>query len=259
MVRRLVYLLIPFFLFMGKSYSAHALCSCETPLLWEQYVMADFVALVELKKNYANSPGEFFYLADIEVTEVFKGEAQQTLRIYGNNGTPFHTSCDIFIPEGTRMIFYAQADSDDQYAIGFCSRYILVNSMNDTEVVRELNILEVLQREAEIPCPVPFTLSPIGLSQALEKLKGKRVKTNFGIFAFHLDADLKATDMEVMSSFNRVIDKKILKLLRNEVLWKYELTQQGAPLSSHGRYVLILYYHESRSKSKSFFSPAYAK
>ena len=257
MNRQLLFALIPLFLILGNSQISNAFCSCNSTLLWEQYKRAAFVGLVEVKKLYPNSPGEYFYHADLEVAEVFKGEALPSVRIYGSNAAPFQTSCDIFIPEGTRLIIYAQSDNKDEYAITFCSRYLLIDELDPAEVDREVSILNVLKEEGQKLYNEQFELSPIGLNQGLDALTEKRATSQFGIFAIYLDSILNTTGLEVISSFNKGIDKKIARILKKEVLWKYEPIDPDAPIPSNARYILILYHHQADRKSKSFFYPAY--
>ena len=90
-------------------------CDCSHRNLTDKYMQSDFVATIKITRVYQNAGEEEIYKADIQITELFKGDSPTSVYVYGRSDGTLGSSCAIYIPENTELVAYARKDA--QYAI----------------------------------------------------------------------------------------------------------------------------------------------
>lgn len=96
-------------------------CDCNRREITEKYIQSEFVANITITKIYPNQKNEKGYKADIKINDLYKGKKLKSIYIYGRSDNRIGSSCDIYIPVNTKLIAYAEKNSDGNFGIGMCS------------------------------------------------------------------------------------------------------------------------------------------
>ena len=105
-------------------------CDCDEPGITEKYQRSDFIANVTILKIYPNTETESGYRSDVRINELYKGEQLKSIYVYGRSDGGLGTSCDIFIPTGTKLIVYASKNDDGNFGTGMCSGNLYLDNKN---------------------------------------------------------------------------------------------------------------------------------
>ena len=239
---------IAILLFSLKTYS----CSCAGMYsVSEKFSKADFVAKGKIIKNYKNKGEEETYKSDIKIDQIFKGVKVNSLLVYGNNGADTFSSCDIFIKEGTELIFYANKNYEGKLQIGFCSGLVYFKQVNKFK--KELEILDILKMLKDKHFN-KINLHPRSLSIDLKKFNGINLKKRFAIFEISFDKKLNISDVKIVSGFgNKNIDKKVIEVL-NQSLWKVHQNNEKNEVFEGYKHIVDIYYYSQQGNNKSFLS-----
>ncbi|TCD04384.1 hypothetical protein EZ449_17240 [Pedobacter frigidisoli] len=63
-------------------------CHCGLEYITESFYKADFVAIAEIIKTDKNRIGKDYYETTINIQQLYKGEAQESINIGGYNNMP---------------------------------------------------------------------------------------------------------------------------------------------------------------------------
>lgn len=242
-----------FFLFFA-SYSFA--CSCIPRSVSEKFSKSVFVAQGTIVKNYKNVKGSYVYKADISISKLFKGKSIKSIYVYGNNGGKFITSCDIFIPEGQELIFYAHKDNKGRYVIGMCSGLLYFNKKKSPYKIskdeRELELISFFKNLNNKDFN-KAKLYSMDLRKNLIKLRGKKVVRNFGVFKISFDKDLVVKSVKSLSPFDKKnINQELMEILKNSN-WSV-LRNKDDILQGGYDYIIEIYYYKGNQKHPGFFT-----
>ncbi len=230
-------------------------CDCDTPTMAEKYIQSDFVAIVNVTKIYPNKPNERGYKADIEINELFKGEQLKSIYIYGRSDRGIGSSCDIFIPENTKLIVYARKNKEGNYGIGMCSGHFNI-SQNKEFATREFEILKMFKSKNINYTDKTTYRKKATLSSKLEEFKGIKLKKKYAIYSITFSSDLKIKSIDIVSGFDNSIDQKLI-----EILWQTEWRSYNNPINNivkeDSKLLFGFYYYDSSENQQSFLSEFY--
>ena len=255
-------LFIPLLLLTIKAIA----CDCEEPDIIERYMQADFVASVQIVKNYPNEGEEGLYRSDIRIRKLFKGESIPSLHVagrYDNDSLGVVSTCDIFIPENTELVVYAYLNQKGQYTIGMCSGLLYLKENGDQRQIayqeKELKILKTLKDlrlgDAANIDYWRYDLYSADLDNSLDQLRDMALEKVFGLYAMNFNRDLTLDSVEVLSGFNRTLDTKLVGILKNSN-WSKQLSNEE--IHPEERKQLIgIYYYEAERGNPSFLSIYY--
>jgi hypothetical protein len=245
-------LLILIFLFSVGIFA----CDCDEPSITEKYIQSDFVANVTILKIYPNQKGEKGYRADIKINELFKGEILKSIYVYGQSNNGIGTSCDIFIPENTKLIAYARKNSDGNFGIGMCSGLLYLNKDNFKNAIRELEILKVFKTEN-----IRFTdkidyREKSNLYEQLKQFKGIELQKNFGLYEITFSPDLTIKRVSEISGFENPIDQKLIEIIK-QTEWSSNDDGVNDKVSDNSKLIIGIYFYPKEKGNSSFLSKFY--
>jgi hypothetical protein len=228
-------------------------CDCTSPYLPEKFVRADFVANVTIIKVYPNKKNESGYKADIKIDKLFKGEKLKSIYISGRSDRTLGSSCDIFIPENTKLIVYATKNKEGNYGIGMCSGYVYLNSKNIHYEKRELEILKKLKSKKKNKYSESIYREKGTLFNSLEQFKGIKLDKSFALFEIIFDSENRIQKINLISGFGNSIDKKLTEILRNTE-WRKIQNVRDVENNMNNRFLFCIYYYEAERGNQSFLS-----
>ncbi|HYK75728.1 MAG TPA: hypothetical protein VEV16_02025 [Daejeonella sp.] len=243
---------ILFGIFLFQSIQAFA-CVCDYPNLTEKYIRADFVASITIKKIYLNKTDEMGYKADIQIDELFKGDALKSIYVYGRSSDEeIGSSCDIFIPENTKLVAYAYKNKDGNYGVGMCSGLAYLDNRYIKQEKRELEILRILKSKGvDYTDKVYYMEKGTTLNDSLQQFKGIELDKKYGIYEITFSSDLKIKNIRIVSGFEAPIDEKLI-----DILWKTEWKtfSEKDKVKENSKILLGIYNYESEKEHPSFLS-----
>ncbi|MEK6478108.1 hypothetical protein WJR50_11255 [Catalinimonas sp. 4WD22] len=247
------------FLFTVKSFA----CSCDTPGIIEKYLKADFVAVAKITKVYSNEGEAETYKSDIQIDELYKGEALKSIYVYGRSDGEMGSSCAIFIPENTRLIVYARKNEEGKYGIGMCSGLVYLNDKSVIQLDKqrkELQILNTFKANGLNSAPkLSFWNNELrnrGLSDSLDRFKSLRLDKSFGIYAMSFNSDLTIKNVEVLSGYNDSVDAQLISILKN-CIWGKQMNIRGDIHPEKRKQLIGIYFYEEERGNPSFLSQFY--
>ncbi|MDR2237845.1 MAG: hypothetical protein LBE92_17110 [Chryseobacterium sp.] len=115
-------------------------CSCNFKNIAQEYIDADFVGVVTIKKTYDNKNIQFenniqrTYKADLVFEKIYKGKEFDALNIYGATKAEiadgeelFFGGCDLFVEKGEKFIVILNKNKNNEYWVNQCSRLIYLS------------------------------------------------------------------------------------------------------------------------------------
>ncbi|AZJ31751.1 hypothetical protein SAMN05444344_2499 [Tenacibaculum mesophilum] len=246
------------FLFLGiLLYSSYLYpCDCGIETIVNKFAHSSFVAKGKIIKNYKNLKGENVYKADIKIDKLYKGEKIESIFVYGRSDEKMGTSCDIFIPEETELIFYAHKDKSGRLIIGMCSGLLYLNKESSREKEKEIRELKILKSLSKLNDrdinKVKLYSSEIG--DLLDDLKGYDSKKKYGIYKLIFSKKLRLKRIKVVDGFtDKNVDKKIKRILKN-VKWEPLRYRDSIKLKNNYIYFLDIYHYSREKNNKSFYT-----
>ena len=234
-------------------------CDCDEPPITEKYVQSDFVANVTILKIYPNQKGEKGekgYRADIKINELFKGEVLKSIYVYGQSDNGIGTSCDIFIPENTKLIAYARKNSDGNYGIGMCSGLFFLDKTNPKRQNRELKILRVFKsNNIDFTDKITYR-EKSKLRENLEQYKGIELDKDFGIYEITFESDLRIKSVTEISGFGNPIDQKLIEIIKQTV-WSSNNEGINDKVPENSKLLIGIYFYPEEKGNPSFLSKYY--
>ena len=223
------------------------------PNLTQKYVQSDFVANITIIKIYPNKKNEHGYKADIKINELFKGEKLSSIYVYGRSDNGIGTSCDIFIPSGTKLIAYASKNTQGNFGIGMCSGLLYFKNKNSKRNNREIEILKLFKERG-----ITFTdkinyREKATLNKELKQFKGIEVKNTFGIYAITFDSNLNIKYVSEISGFGTTIDKKLMEILKKTEWNSFNKGIQNK-VPENSKLLIGIYYYPREKGNQSFLT-----
>lgn len=246
---------ILFIVFSLISFSAWA-CSCAPINMTEKYIESDFVAMITITKIYPNEKNANSYRADIKINDLFKGEKLKSIYVYGRSDKSMGTSCDIFIPENTKLVAYARKDSDGNYIVGMCSGLLYLNGRDSKRQDIELEILEVFKSKNIDYTNKTRYLDITNFRANLNQFKGIQFDKKYGIYEITLDKDLKSTRVKEISGFGGDIDDEMIQIL-SKTKWGLANPKMKDEISNSNKLLVGIYYYDADKNNPSFLSDFY--
>lgn len=115
-------------------------CSCIFENIAQEYMKADFVGIVSIKKTYDNKTVELVkdfqrstYKADLAFEKIYKGNEFDGLNIYGrinvtDANSIFVGGCDLSVEKGEKYLVILKKNQNNEYWASLCSRLIYLSS-----------------------------------------------------------------------------------------------------------------------------------
>jgi len=231
-------------------------CDCDPPKITEKYTQSDFVANVTIIKNYPNQKNEQGYRADIKINELYKGDRLKSIYVYGRSDNGIGTSCDIYIPENTELIAYAQKNKDGNFGIGMCSGLLYLNNKNIKRQKRELDILKTFKSKK-----INFTdrlsyREKATLHKELEQFKGIELDKNYGIYEITFASDLSIKNVIEISEFQNPIDKKLIEIIKKTEWTSFDKGVKDK-VPENSKLLIGIYFYPKEKENPSFLSQWY--
>ncbi len=76
-----------FLLFLSASYALG--CSCWGFHTSEEYIISDFVGILQIEAAFSDSAGAGLYTAEVNPVTIYKGTAPQSFKVAGNKKERF--------------------------------------------------------------------------------------------------------------------------------------------------------------------------
>lgn len=243
---------IIFFLFSIGVFA----CDCDPPKIAKKYVESEFVANVTITKIYPNQKNEQGYKVDIMVNELFKGERLKSIYVYGRSDDGIGTSCDIYIPENTKLIAYARKNNDGNFGIGMCSGLLYLNKTNQKQQKRELEILKTFKAKN-----IKFTnkinyREKSKLHKYLEQFKGVELDKNYGIYEITFESNLTIKSVTKISGFGNPINQKLIEIIE-KTEWSSFDNGTNDKVPDDSKLLIGIYYYPEEKDNPSFLSQWY--
>lgn len=191
-------------------------CSCAMPSFIDKYIKSDFVAKIKIIKNYKNESEELeLYRADIEISEVYKGEVLESIFVLGRNDQYIGSSCAIFIPENTELIVYAFKDNDGKYKIGMCSGLVYLNTPFANDNNQELEMLAIFKSKNIVFTDKTYYQEKGNkLYYDLLQFKGVKLKKEYGFYEIVFSSELKIKNVTEISGLGNRVDRKLIEIIK---------------------------------------------
>lgn len=115
-------------------------CSCIFENIAQEYMEADFVGIVSIKKTYNNKTVELAkdfqrstYKADLAFEKIYKGNEFDVLNIYGKANVTddeplLFGGCDLYVEKGEKYLVILKKNQNNEYWASMCSRVIYLSS-----------------------------------------------------------------------------------------------------------------------------------
>ncbi|CAM1355080.1 hypothetical protein [Tenacibaculum ascidiaceicola] len=231
-------------------------CDCGIETVVNKFAYSAFVAKGKIIKNYKNSRGENVYKADIKIDKLYKGEKVESVFVYGRSDEKMGTSCDIFIPVETELIFYAHKDKSGRLIIGMCSGLLYLNKKPSREKEKEIRELKMLKSLSKLNDKDvnKVKLYPSKIGSLLDDLKGSDSKKKYGIYKLIFSKKLRLKRIKVVDGFtDKNIDEKIKRIFKN-VKWELLRDRDSIKLKNNYTYFLDIYHYPKEKNNKSFYT-----
>ena len=231
-------------------------CDCDEPGITEKYQHSDFIADVTILKIYPNTKNESGYKADIQVNELYKGEKLKTIYVDGRSDGGIGTSCDIYIPTGTRLIIYANKNKYGNYLTGMCSGNLYLDNKNKKRQLKEDEILDTLKGNENRWSSTIYYREKGNLYNELRKFKGIELEKTFAIYEITFAQDLTIKGVKEISGFNNRVDKELLQILKNSK-WSSNNYRLQDEVPDNSKLLVGIFYYPADKTNKSFLSHYY--
>jgi len=244
-------------LFFLLCYNATFACHCRHKKFAEKYTQSDFVAIAKIVKVYKNEGAEMFYKADISISALYKGNRTSSIYIWGSSDGNSRSSCDIFFPEGTELIIYANRRSKTDYIFGSCSGYVNLTTKYNSKK-REIDMLDSLKK-LHINYTSKIRLGTGSFSGALEQFKGIKLDRTYGLYEITFSSELSVKSVRQIIGFGDEIDNKLIQMLEKSG-WvsslhdssAYEVIKNHIPDNS--KHLVGFYFYPAEKGYQSFVS-----
>ena len=245
-------------LFLLLSCNATLACRCSPRKFAEKYTQSDFVAIVKIVKVYENEGSEMFYKSDIIISALYKGNSTSSIYAYGSSDGKTRSSCDIFFPEGTELIIYANKKSGTDYIFSSCSGYVNLTTKYNSKK-REIDMLDSLKN-----LHINFTSKiwidkKMGFSEELEQFKGIELNKTYGLYEITFSSGLLVKSVRKIIGFGDEIDNKLIQILQKSK-WvssqhdssAHEVIKNHVPDNS--KHLVGFYFYPPEKEDPSFVS-----
>lgn len=231
-------------------------CDCDPPKITEKYTQSDFVANVTIIKIYPNQKNEQGYKADIKINELFKGERLKSIYVYGRSDNEIGTSCDIYIPVNTNLVAYASKNKDENFGIGMCSGLLYLNTKNQKQQKRELEILKTFKtKEINFTDKINYR-EKAKLHKELEQFKGIKLEKTYGIYEITFASDLTIKKVTEISGFGNSIDKNLMEIIE-KTEWSSFNSGLKDRVPDNSKLLIGIYFYPEEKENPSFLSQFY--
>ena len=231
-------------------------CDCDPPKITEKYTQSDFVANVTIVKIYPNQKNEHGYRADIKINELYKGNRLKSIYVYGRSDNGIGSSCDIYIPENTNLIAYANKNEEGNYGIGMCSGLLYLDKINQKRQKRELNILKIFKsKKIDFTDKINYR-EKAKLHKELEQFKGIELDKNYGIYEITFASDLSIKNVIEISEFQNPIDKKLIEIIKKTEWTSFDKGVKDK-VPENSKLLIGIYFYPKEKENPSFLSQYY--
>lgn len=198
-----------FFISLFTFFPAVA-CICDPPQITDKYIWADVVAKVKILKNYPNESEKELYKANIQVIELYKGEAPEFLFVSGRSDGKGGSSCSIFIPEEAELIVYASKDKEGKHHIGLCSGLLFSEQFKKNQSL-EIKILESLRRiKYDYQSSIIYRKRSTILERFIKEISHESLENNFALYEINFSKDVEIKNITVIFGFENEIDELVM-------------------------------------------------
>lgn len=222
-------------------------CSCISQKLDSHFSESDFVGEIEIIKNYKNISDSEYYKIDILVRKLYKGNIINSITAYGSNGGIWESSsCDILIPEKTKLIVFARQNEEGQLQLGMCSKLIYLDNDKVNEKTNTIvKVLETLKRKKIFYKSIIYKYFSPKFEKFFREQPSLKLKKDFAIYEITFKKDLKVKCVRTLSGFKNKIDRKIKRYLKQEV-WGVEKKFKDDSITTYNKHFVIVYYNKGR-------------
>ena len=231
-------------------------CDCDPPNITEKYTQSDFVANVTIIKIYPNQKNEHGYKADIKINELYKGDRLKSIYVYGRSDNGIGTSCDIYIPENTKLVAYASKNKDGNFGVGMCSGLLYLNKTNQQRQKRELDILNTFKsKDINFTDKINYR-EKAKLHKDLQQFKGIELEKNFGIYEITFASDLSIKNVSEISGFKNPIDQKLIEIIKKTEWTSFDKGVKNK-VPENSKLLIGIYFYPKEKGNPSFLSQYY--
>ncbi len=229
-------------------------CVCSHITFMDKYVQSDFVARIQIVKNYPNRGASLSYRSNIVIKQLFKGEPVKSILIEGSSDGKRRTSCDIYFKEGTEMLVYARRLDSGQYSFHSCSGYCVLDKTRPTTEMGEIEMLDFLYKNN-----ITFTDKTrygTDLHDKLKTLSTTNLSKTFAIYEITFKRDLQVDTVKTITGFTPDLDSEIAAILQNArwVSDRILIDGQKNSVPPGSKLLFGFYYYPSGGNNLGFIS-----
>lgn len=229
-------------------------CDCSHITFMDKYVQSDFVARIQIVKNYPNQGASLSYRSNIAIKQLFKGDPVKSILIEGSSDGKRRTSCDIYFKEGTDMLVYARRLDSGQYSFNSCSGYCVLNKTRPATEMREIEMLEFLDKNNITLTDKTFYVA--NLHNKLETLTTTNISKSFAIYEITFTSDLQVDIVKTVTGFTPKLDSELTSILK-KVRWRSDrilIDGQKNSVPPGSKLLLGFYYYPPERNHPGFIS-----
>ena len=242
-------------------------CSCIFENIAQDYLDADFVGIVTVKKTYDTQNIQFknnfkrsTYKAELVFEKIYKGTEFNVLNIYGkanieNENDFFVGSCDLYIEKGEKYLVILNKNKNNEFWVSLCSRVIPLsseenNTTDDLEKINSYsNLFSNIEKFKDSFSKLKFvnfshkTLKSNDITNELEtdftKLNINKPNEKVGFYKIVLNNNLKISKIIPIKKIG-VKDKEIENIIKKNL----SLDKYSYPHYNSKEYLLLLSFED---------------
>lgn len=238
-------------------------CSCSSTNLNTSFLTSDFVAKIKVIKKYKNVKKDEYYKVDIKILDLYKGNQINSIYIYGNSEFPQDSACWIYTDVDDEIIVYASKYENNRTEIRQCSRILILDNGKHYKFERTYRKKERFDDEAKVlkelksynikysnNGKILFNMNCYLRLLNVDLLNNKisKPKNRFAIYEFTLGSDYNIKKVKTLKGFNKNIDKKIRKIIKQQT-WTKDFGKQNNLKKGIKSFVIIYYLKGSDGKN----------
>ena len=244
-------LIIIFTLFAFKTYA----CKCITQSIENNYIQSDFVAKVKILKKHPNIENSNYYKADIQVLDLYKGNASKSIFIYGNYKESQDSACWIYTDENEVLVVYAKTINGNQQ-LDMCASVLRINKKTNSNTTnqrynKELDVLEALKSN-KVSFTSDIKFKSIDFNTISRENYGIDLKRKFAIYELTFNENQSVKCIKEIEGFKNKVDKKIKKFLKKSKWSSTTNYTKNKKIPKNSKTLIIIYYKLNVESNKGY-------
>lgn len=234
-------------------------CSCATQYLIDNVANATFVAQVKILETIEESKNTDFFIVKIEVLELYKGSATNTIKIFTDG-----SMCYLDPQPETKWLVFTSEDENGNTSVQYCSgsqqidqyidsdHYPKAQSNYENSVKTKLSVLKALKA---------INVKPDNSHNLRVRFKGNCFKNNvdysddkrnYALFKIVINESLTVEKAIVLKSFeDKLIQTTEACVRDNLVVYNHKKITQ---IPDKTELIIALYYYPAEKENTSFLS-----